>query len=214
MARKPLSKVDLAWLRMDSPNNLMVITGLMTFDTPLDLNEFRETVKSSLLPYERFQQRVLITNDRFIKHYWVNDPDIDLDWHVQEMHLPPPGGRDSLQNMISELMSQPLDLDRPLWRFYVINEYEGGGALVCRLHHCIADGIALMNVLLSMTRDQPGAAIEPKLKTKDLEIDVIPSAETIEYRTGSRTGRLSKMAARALKSGKAGAAYSRPDHNL
>ncbi len=56
-------------------------------------------------------------------------------------------------------MSQPLDRAHPLWRFYCVENYQGGCALVPVLHHCIADGLALVQVLLAMTDPQPEASV-------------------------------------------------------
>ncbi len=59
MPRKRISFADHAWLRMDDPNNLMVITGLMTFDTPLDYERLKSLIENSLLRFRRFRQRLL-----------------------------------------------------------------------------------------------------------------------------------------------------------
>jgi WS/DGAT/MGAT family acyltransferase len=57
--------------------------------------------------------------------------------------------------MVGNLMSTPLDPSKPLWQFQYIENYRGGSAVVARIHHCIADGIALVRVLLEMTDDSP-----------------------------------------------------------
>jgi WS/DGAT/MGAT family acyltransferase len=57
--------------------------------------------------------------------------------------------------MVSTLMSTPLDFSKPLWQFQYIENYRGGSAVVARIHHCIADGVALVRVLLGMTDDSP-----------------------------------------------------------
>ncbi|MCK5377578.1 MAG: wax ester/triacylglycerol synthase family O-acyltransferase, partial [Acidobacteria bacterium] len=60
-----------------------------------------------------------------------------------------------LQEMVSNLMSTPLDRTKPLWQFQYIENYRDGSALVARIHHCIADGVALIRVLLGLTDDSP-----------------------------------------------------------
>lgn len=162
MRREALSTVDLAWLRMDRPNNLMIITGLMTLDTPLDLPRLRQLVSQTMLHYKRFKQRVYRARQPLGRVYWEPDPDFNLDYHVISLRLLPPAGEAQLQDFISEIMSIPLDEERPLWRFFLIEQYGQGSALVARLHHAMADGIALMQVLLTMTSDDP--AVEPQVE--------------------------------------------------
>jgi diacylglycerol O-acyltransferase / wax synthase len=60
-----------------------------------------------------------------------------------------------LQELVSDLMSTPLDYSKPLWQFHIVEDPAGGSALIARLHHAIADGIALVQVLLSLTDDAP-----------------------------------------------------------
>jgi WS/DGAT/MGAT family acyltransferase len=86
---------------------------------------------------------------------WVEDRYFNLKSHLQRVALPDPGGQDELQEMVSTLMSTPLDSTKPLWQFQYIENYRGGSAVVARIHHCIADGIALVRVLLGMTDDSP-----------------------------------------------------------
>ena len=57
--------------------------------------------------------------------------------------------------MVSTLMSTPQDPTKPLWQFQYIENYRGGSAVVARIHHCIADGVALIRVLLGLTDDSP-----------------------------------------------------------
>jgi WS/DGAT/MGAT family acyltransferase len=84
---------------------------------------------------------------------WEEDPDFDLGHHLVRVELPaPPGNGDAgLRAVIEDLVSHPLDPERPLWQFHVIDNYRGGSVLFGRLHHAIGDGVALMMVLLSIT---------------------------------------------------------------
>jgi WS/DGAT/MGAT family acyltransferase len=88
---------------------------------------------------------------------WELDPYFDLRSHVRRVALPDPKDKATLENLVSDLMSTPLDYNKPLWQIHVIDDYEDGFAVISRLHHCIADGIALMRVLLSLTDDKPDA---------------------------------------------------------
>lgn len=147
---EPLTGVDRAWLRMDDPTNLMMINGVVMMDGPVDHEEIKANLENRLLTIPRFRQRV-VTRGRFGRHHWELDPDFDLEAHVELVSLPEPGGDRELQELVSELMSVPLDTSKPLWHLHQVDNHKGGTALLWRLHHCIGDGIALMLVLLSLT---------------------------------------------------------------
>jgi WS/DGAT/MGAT family acyltransferase len=88
--------------------------------------------------------------------YWDDEADLDLGYHLQPISLRPPGDEAALRNVISEVMSTQLDSTRPLWQFHLVEEYGEGWALVGRVHHCLADGPALMHFLLALTDGEDG----------------------------------------------------------
>ena len=147
-AHEPLSGVDAAWLRMDDPTNLMTITSVLVLEDQMDLATFKELIEERLLGFLRFRQRVRETNGT---PHWELDPNFDLDQHVRRSALPGEAGEAELKERVSTLMSQPLDRAKPLWDMELIEDYQGGSAIIVRLHHCIGDGIALVQVLLSLT---------------------------------------------------------------
>jgi hypothetical protein len=148
------TSVDTAWLHMDSPTNLAVITGVITFSEPLDYETFSEIIRTRLLTYPRFRQRVVEPVIGLPR--WVEDPKFDLGNHLFRMSLPEPADHETLQHVVSEMMSIPLDKTKPLWELHYVDNYDQGSALICRLHHCIADGIALVQVLLSAADEDVG----------------------------------------------------------
>jgi WS/DGAT/MGAT family acyltransferase len=148
-----MSRVDHAWLRMDTEANLMMIVGVWSIRPGIALSALRERVAERLLQYPRFRQKVV--EDALLGAQWVADRDFDIAHHVvAELPLPLRGqSRDEvLRDRVGELCSQPLDPDRPLWQMQLIEDMgDGSSALICRIHHCIADGIALIAVMLSIT---------------------------------------------------------------
>ncbi|MHB8680021.1 MAG: WS/DGAT/MGAT family O-acyltransferase [Rudaea sp.] len=146
--REPMAKVDTAWLRMESPTNLMMITGVLTFAAPLDLKSLREQIASRFLAYRRFGQKPVDTG---AAAFWETVPKPDLRWHVRAAKLPRKADKRALEKFVSELASTPLDHARPLWQFHLIENYRGGSVLIARIHHCYADGLALVQVMLSLT---------------------------------------------------------------
>jgi len=159
MARKKLSNVDAAWLRMDDPTNLMMITGFFEFAEPVDFERLRATIEIRLVQrWPRFRQRVRESKLPMRGPYWEDDPYFNIDNHVFRIGLPSPGDEAALKEMISKLSSRPLDPSKPLWEFHLIENLQAGGSfLVARLHHAIADGIALMSVLMTLCDVDPDA---------------------------------------------------------
>ncbi len=155
MSGEYFTGVDAAWLHMDRPGNLAMIAGVMIFDTPIARPRLVEVVHERFLVYDRFRQRVREPLLGLGLPRWEIDPHFDLDYHLQQLTLPAPGDQAALQRLVGDLMSQPLDRSRPLWQFFCVDNYAGGCALVSKLHHCIADGLALVQVLLAMTDAEP-----------------------------------------------------------
>jgi diacylglycerol O-acyltransferase / wax synthase len=148
MARERMSPVDTAWLRMDSPVNLMMIVGVHVFESPIDYATLRDVVSGRLLMYRRFKQKVVQDPSGA---WWVDDPHFDIDSHLQRISLPGDGSKRELEKLVASLSTDSLDFSKPLWQFHLVENYQGGQALIVRIHHCIADGIALIGVMFSMT---------------------------------------------------------------
>lgn len=152
---EPISKVDTAWLRMEQPTNLMMITGVIMFEQGLDYARLLETVEQRFLSFRRFRQKAV---DGSTGANWQLDEDFDIHSHVRRIALPGKADRRELEILVAELASTPLNKARPLWQFHLVENYSGGAVLVCRIHHCIADGIALVQVFLSLTDNTPEGA--------------------------------------------------------
>ncbi len=150
MGDERMSKVDTAWLRMDCASNLMVIVGVWVFKPGVRRAGLRQRVSERMLQYPRFCQRV---EQDATGASWVLDADFDIDRHVVVEKLPrKPKGREqeALQDRLAELAVTPLDMRYPLWQFHLIEHYDGGSAILVRIHHCIGDGIALLSVIQSL----------------------------------------------------------------
>ena len=146
--KTPMSRVDHAWLRMERPTNLMMITGVMMFETPVNIVTLKKVLNERFLAYPRFRQKVVETPTGT---FWQNDADFDLNYHVRLSALPGKADKAALERFVSQMASTPLDKSKPLWQFHLVEKYDGGSALITRIHHCYADGIALVQVMLSMT---------------------------------------------------------------
>ncbi len=157
--RERMSAVDTAWLRMDSAQNLMMIVGVYEFDGKLDFARLRDLLQDRLVTHRRFRSRVVRDATGY---YWEDSDDFDLGDHLLRARLSGRGTVADLKRYVGELASQALDASKPLWQMQLLDNYGGGQALVVRIHHCIADGIALIGVLLALTTEQgddvPGRA--------------------------------------------------------
>jgi diacylglycerol O-acyltransferase / wax synthase len=155
--RTPMASIDAAWLGMEDPTNLMMVTGVMALDGKIELKRLRLLLDRRLKPFGRFHQRVVRPRTRAGLPHWEDDVNFDVSNHVSHVALPAPGGDGGLRQVVSELMSLPLDFSRSLWHMHVIDNYRGGSVVITRVHHSIADGIALVRVLLSLTDESPTA---------------------------------------------------------
>jgi WS/DGAT/MGAT family acyltransferase len=145
----PLTYVDTAWLHMEDPTNLMMVTGIFIFDRPLDFARVRDTLQGRMVDrFPRLRHRVKQTGS---SAHWVEDPTFDIGAHLHRMALPAPGDLAELRDVVSDLMSTPLDFTKPLWQGHYIEGLGAGSALLLRFHHCIGDGVALVHVILSLT---------------------------------------------------------------
>lgn len=161
-AGENMSKVDTAWLRMDSASNQMMILGIWTLRPRIAYDALCERMRDRLLQYGRFRQRVEEDGGaaRWVEH------DVDIREHVVREKLPrhrAGGAEAALQRRVAELAMRPLDRRRPLWQMHLVEDYEGGSAMIIRIHHCIADGIALIGVTMSLV---DGGAAPPDRKRR------------------------------------------------
>jgi WS/DGAT/MGAT family acyltransferase len=159
-----MSRVDTAWLRMDTPANLMMIVGFWLIEPTITLDALRGRLAETFLKYERFRQKVV---EDAMGANWVEDEDFDLGAHVVREPLARARGQSwdqALQARVGELAATPLDPNRPLWEMRLVEDMDGTSALIVRIHHCIADGIALMSVTLSIA---DGGAPPPARRRRD-----------------------------------------------
>ncbi|AHG91834.1 acyltransferase, WS/DGAT/MGAT [Gemmatirosa kalamazoonensis] len=138
---------------MEHPTNLMTITAVFTFAEPLSLADVRRLAER-LLRYDRFTERV-VAMGVLGRPAWERDAAFDLDRHVCAASLPDGAGRDALEALVGELMATPLAYDRPLWQLHLVPVFASGSAVVVRIHHCVADGMSLVPVLLRLADEPP-----------------------------------------------------------
>lgn len=160
MSGESISPVDMAWLRMDRPTNPMVIVAVLILSEPLTHARLKSVLARHLLTFERFLERPVCDA---LSGHWQRDADFELDTHLRRLKLPPRAGEAQLQAAASRLASTPLDPARPLWQFHLVEHFGKGSAIIGRVHHCYADGVALMRVLLSLTKADSASSAPPAI---------------------------------------------------
>ena len=184
-----MPNADAAWLRMDAPVNLMVINAVLLLDEPLDRDRLAAVIEERLVDrFPRFRRRVA-DGAPLEGPVWEDCPEFDLRTHVHRRALPAPGGDRALQELVSDLMTEPLDHAKPLWQAYLIEGHRKGCAVFFRMHHCIADGIALARVMLTLTdeAEQPEVVEHTVHATR---IDALARPVTATAHAATAAGRL------------------------
>ncbi|HEX9208635.1 MAG TPA: wax ester/triacylglycerol synthase family O-acyltransferase [Steroidobacteraceae bacterium] len=151
-----MSVIDTAWLRMDGPGNAMMIVSVMTTETPIRAADLRDILRTRLLCFPRFRQRPVPDP---LGASWHEADGFELDEHLVEVALPEPAGKAELEALTATLASERLDPARPWWQVHFVPRYGPGSAWIMRLHHCYADGISMIRVLLSLTEQDSGPAL-------------------------------------------------------
>ena len=218
--RRRMSRVDTAWLRMDCDANLMMIVGVWLLKPAISAEALAARVREKLLRYERFRMHVV--RDAAGVAHWRQEGGgetaFDVGPHIVVERLSRAAGesaRSALQRRVGELAATPLDPDLPLWQLHLVQGYDGGSALIARVHHCIGDGIALISVMLSITDGGNDPPIRPRRQAavEDSEPDWLNDAvlKPLAGLTGKAASALEASLARSLdlladpKAGLAGA---------
>jgi diacylglycerol O-acyltransferase / wax synthase len=153
-----LSALDAEFLHLEDGIAHMHIAGVCVFaDPPPSFDDVRRLVAAKLHLIPRYRQRVRGVPFELGRPVWVDDPHFDVGYHLRHTALPKPGDDATFCRLMGRLMSQPLDRERPLWETWLVEGLEGGyWALVFKIHHCVVDGVAgveLLGVLLDAEPD-------------------------------------------------------------
>jgi diacylglycerol O-acyltransferase / wax synthase len=157
-----LDRDDVARLWMGTPTNPTVVTALLTLDGAIAPGELNELVRARLLTQERFRQRIVVPRLPFCRPRWRDD-DSALEGHVVRVQLGPGDPERALRDVVSRLASVPFAPTESTWKIWLLETASRGGALVVRVHHAVADGLALIGVLLGLSDE--GAGLVPELSS-------------------------------------------------
>jgi WS/DGAT/MGAT family acyltransferase len=181
------------------PIHVHVGATIIVEGDPPPMRRLLRHIDSRLHLVPRFRQKVTKTPLRLTNPSWEDDKRFDLSWHVRRIGVPAPGRERELREAVGMVMSEPLDMSRPLWQLWLIEGLEGGRhAFISKTHHALVDGIAAVDVGTIMLDASPEGTKIPKPK-EDWQPDE-PSGEMLLARAaGERiTGPL-KAAGKAAR---------------
>ncbi|GAA0394733.1 wax ester/triacylglycerol synthase family O-acyltransferase [Microbispora corallina] len=163
-----LSAFDAQFLNFETATNLAHIAAL-TILAPSASPEGAVTREHLIALLRRrihlappLRRRLVQVPFGFDHPYWVEDRDVDFDYHVRELALPPPGDDHQLAEQVARLHGRRLDRRRPLWELYVIHGLAGGRvAVYTKVHHSAVDGVTGAEVLAALMDFEPVPCDEP-----------------------------------------------------
>ncbi len=158
---KPLNAVDAGFLRLESTQTPMHVAGLEIFSLPAKappdfLEKLVAEFRSPSALRAPFNLKLNPSPLSALLPTWIEDHDVDLDYHVRHLALPRPGGERELGVLVSRLHSHLLDRSRPLWECYVIEGLEDNRfALYFKIHHALTDGVGGTRLFMNSLADSP-----------------------------------------------------------
>jgi diacylglycerol O-acyltransferase len=162
--------MDAMMLYTEAANVPMHTVKVAIVDAPdFSVAAVRAVVRQRLHRFEPMRRVLVDTPYEFHRPMWRENCPVDLEYHVRRLHLPTPGGRRELDDAIAGLLEKPLDRTRPLWEIYVVGGLgDGRCAIVTKIHHALADGVASANLLA-------GAFDGPDGVCAAAEVDPLPT---------------------------------------
>ena len=170
MKTYPMSAADAAWFHNDGPANLAIVMGIFLTKKPLDFDRVRKIYSERIVSFDRFRQRVVETGFPIARPHWQDMPRFDIDQHLHHVALAAPHDQAALVRLVNDVASMPLDHALPLWQAYVVDEVEGGSAMIMRCHHCMADGTAMVTVVQRLFDPAPGAKTPPPPRARGASV--------------------------------------------
>ncbi len=212
MTTASMSVQDALWLTMDRPNNLMVVDGAMVLRGSPDVADMRRIYTDAVAHFPVLGRKAVKSG---LGWAWQDDPDFNVDNHINVVHLDEGLGMEELQAFMAEQRSQPLPKDRPLWTTFLLTpltlpDGSQGSAVVSRFHHAIADGVRLTQLILGMC-DSDDAQVAAVVARSGVQGDdatsgaeeigrvAVHAAEEVAHVAASGVEDLASGAARALR---------------
>ncbi len=195
-----LSSLDTSFLQLENDTQQMHVGSLLVIDGPgPSYADFGAHVASRLSAVPRYRQRVRRTALDVARPYWADDPHFSLGYHLRHTAIPSPGSDAQLRALAGRIMSQRLDLDRPLWEMWLVEGLpDGRWAVISKVHHAMIDGVAGHDILETLLDRDPAA---PAWPSRPWQPEPAPSRADLVTAAGrwaaSAPGRLGSLARRS-----------------
>lgn len=166
MAADRLTGLDASFLHMERAGAHMHVASTIIFEGPAPSHEeFRDHIASRLHLVPRFRQKLRSVPLDQGRPVWVDDPHLNLEYHVRQTALPAPGSDEQLRNLAARIFSQQLDRSKPLWELWLVEGlYDGRFAIIGKSHHALVDGVSgvdITTVLFDLDAEPKGAPANP-----------------------------------------------------
>ena len=153
-----LTGLDSSFLHLERDGTQMHVASTTLFEGPAPpYVEFRDHIESRLHLVPRFRQKVRFVPFGQGRPVWVDDPHLNLAYHVRHTSLPEPGSEQQLRVLAARIFSQQLDRSKPLWELWLVEGLKGGRfAIVGKTHHAMVDGVSgvdITTVLFDVEKD-------------------------------------------------------------
>jgi len=210
---KQLSGMDNVFLRLERGNQYLHVAGLGIYDpstAPGGFVRFKDILKffeSRLDSAPVFRRRLVNVPFDLDRPYWIEDAEVDVEFHVRHVALPQPGDWRQLCIQVARIHSRPLDRSKPLWEAYVIEGLDnipgipkGSFAFYTKFHHCAIDGeggTEVMKAIHSFSPDDTDEPRAPRTRIRDREPPVIELYARALANGAQRVPRLARFSAQA-----------------
>jgi len=175
-----LSGLDSSFLHMERAGAHMHVASTIVFEGPAPSHkEFRDHIASRLHLVPRFRQKLRFVPFSQGRPVWVDDPHLNLEYHVRQTALPAPGSDEQLRNLAARIFSQQLDRSKPLWELWLVEGlHDGRFAVIGKSHHALVDGVSgvdITTVLFDLDREPDMAPVAapkwlPRPEPTDLKL--------------------------------------------
>jgi WS/DGAT/MGAT family acyltransferase len=203
-----LSTLDAGFLHLENDTQQMHVGSLLVFEGPTpDYADFCDHLAACLDSVPRYRQRVQRMPLELARPIWVDDPHFSLAYHLRHTAIPAPGGDAQVKALVGRIMSQRLDVDRPLWEMWLVEGLtEDRWAIITKTHHAMIDGLAgneLMETVLDRDPDArrpPPSATPWRPRPAPTRLGLAAAGATWAAQLPAELGRSAVTAAQSLRS--------------
>ncbi len=187
-----LSPLDAAFLYVERPGETMHIGGCMVYEGEFSREHMIEQVGARMHLLPRYRQRVVFPPFLVSHPLWVDDPNFNIENHIDDVRLPADSNEQMLGRVAAEAYSGMLDRDRPLWKGIVLRGIPGHTAVVWKIHHAMVDGVSGVDLTMVLSDFSPTDEL-PKPPTEAWTPQPLPdSLSLLQEATQHRLGELNR----------------------